>query len=212
MKKLLFLLLALPLAPVTGLAQQATETPAPQATRHDKQFLLDYYRQTAGQLEKAVAGLSEQQLHFRRAADKWSISQCLEHIIVTEQTLLGFTRQTMAQAPNPGRRKDIKLTDEEVIKGITDRSHKVKAPKEVAPSAEGKYSDPAQAIEAFRKQRNDIVAYINTLSEEDMRSRITDSPFGPVDAYHSFLYIPGHTARHTLQIEEIKADKNFPGK
>ncbi|SEK18036.1 DinB family protein [Parapedobacter koreensis] len=196
----------------------ATSTAAPllvgqsaaQEAQHDKAFLLNYCQQTYDDLENAVAGLSEEQLKFKSAPDRWSISQCLEHIILTEKMLLGFNQETLSQAPNPERRNEVKLTDEDIINGITDRSFKAQASKELTPAEAGKYTDAAVALAELRSQRTVLIDYINSLSEEDMRNRVTDSPFGPVDGYHSLLYIPGHTARHTLQIAEVKADAHFP--
>ena len=45
---------------------------------------------------------------------------------------------------------------------------------------------------------------------EELRNRVNDSPAGATDAYQSLLFLAGHTVRHTLQIEEIKAVANFP--
>lgn len=206
MKKLCFLFL-LASATVSTVTAQTADS-AKQTTQHDKAFLLNYYQETFDKLEKSVKGLSPAQLQFKPAADKWSVSQCLEHIILTEKMLLGYTQQTMSQAPNPERRKEIKLSDDDVIQGMTNRSHKAKASPELTP--EGKYTDAAVALAELRDQRKVLLAYIDGLSLEDMRNRVADSPFGPVDGYHSVLYIPGHTARHTLQIEEVKEDPNFP--
>jgi len=210
MKKLLFLLL-LAIIPGSHNTWAQTETPTP-AIQHDKKFLLDYYKETFDKLEKDVSGLSNEQLHYKPAPDKWSVSQCLEHIILTEKMLTGYVKQTMGQPANPERRSELKMTDDDIMKAITDRSFKAQAPKEIAPKAEGKYTDPAVAIKELQDQRREIIAYIEGLSLEDMRNHVTDSPFGPVDGYHSLLYIPGHTARHTLQIEEIMSDQNFPAR
>jgi len=210
MKKLLFFLITtVSFAGAYHPAWAQTE-PAVPAVQHGKQFLLDYYQQTFDNLEKAVSGLSNEQLHYKPAPDKWSVSQCLEHIIMTEQMLTGYIQKAMEQPANPERKGELKMTDDDIMRTITDRSFKAQAPKEIAPKAEGKYTDPATAVKDLREQRKVILSYIEGLSLEDMRNHISDSPFGPVDGYHSLLYLPGHTARHTLQIEEIKSDKNFP--
>lgn len=179
---------------------------------HDKDFLVNYYEQTFENLQSAVEGLSEKQLQFKAAPDKWSVSQCLEHIVLSEKQLLEYVKKAMEQEPAPERKAEVKLTDEGLIKGLTDRSFKAQAPKEMTPKEKGIYKTPDQALEELRAQRRALLEYLNDFSVEDMRSRISESPFGPVDGYHSFLYIPSHTARHTLQIEEIKAEKGFPVK
>jgi hypothetical protein len=44
-----------------------------------------------------------------------------------------------------------------------------------------------------------------------MRNHVTESPMlGAMDAYQLMLLISAHTARHTAQIEEVKAHPNFP--
>jgi glutamate formiminotransferase len=46
---------------------------------------------------------------------------------------------------------------------------------------------------------------------DDLRTHVGDHPaFGALDAYGWVLFLSGHTERHTLQIEEIKADPAFP--
>lgn len=192
----------------TVMAQnQAAET-----AQRDKAFLLDYYQQTLDGLQKAVNGLSEAQLKFQPAPDRWSISQCLEHIVQTEMALWGYAQKTISQAPNPERRSEIKIADDDMITGMTDRSFKAQASEELSPKEAGTYKDPTAAIDDLKEQRKELIGYIEGISLDDMRKRVSDSPFGPIDGYHSLLFIPAHTARHTLQIEEIKADPGFPAK
>jgi len=45
----------------------------------------------------------------------------------------------------------------------------------------------------------------------DLRERAAMHPFGQeVDAQGWFLFLSGHTLRHTAQILEVKADPGFP--
>lgn len=211
MKKLFFMLLTMLIAINSSTAQ--TTYPEPIVTKvsesdqDEKAFMLHYYQQTLDNLKKSTAGLTEEQLSFKPSPDSWSISQCLEHMILTEQMIFEFSKKGMEAPANPERRSEIKLTDEDVIAGMTDRSHKAQAPEQLDP--EGKYTDVKTAIADLEKTRKPILEYINAAPIEELRNHVGDSPLGPVDSYHSFLYIAGHTARHTAQIEEIKADKNF---
>ena len=182
-------------------------TSVSKSEQNDKKFMLDYYQQSLDNLKKATAGLTEEQLKFKPAADRWSISQCLEHIVLTEQMIFEFAKKGVEGPANPERRTEIKLSDKEVIAGMTDRSHKAKAPEQLVP--EGKYTDVETAIADLEQTREPILDYINAVPVEDLRNHVGDTPVGAVDSYQSFLYIAGHTARHTKQIEEIKADENF---
>lgn len=177
-------------------------------TAEDKAFLLDYFQKTSDNLLKNLNGLSEAQLQFKPAPDRWSVGQCVEHIILTEEMLFGMTAKLMQKAGNPERKEEIKVNEQDLIKGIIDRSQKVQAPKELQPK--GSYSSATAAVEAFKAQRDIVIEYIEKSSVKALRDHVTDSPFGPVDAYQSLLFIAGHCARHTVQIEEVKADSGFP--
>jgi hypothetical protein len=176
----------------------------------NNKFLLDYFQQTSDTLQKSIEGLSEAQMQFKPSEEQWSVSQCLEHIIMTEKMLFEMAKELLAQPANPERKEEVKITDGELIDGMTDRSFKATAPKELQP--EGKYNSPEAALQDLKNERGEILGLIEQTSVEDLRTHINDSPFGPVDAYHSLLYIAAHTARHTSQIEEVKADAGFPSK
>ncbi len=177
---------------------------------NDKKFLLDYFERTKNDLQQSVKGLNNNQLQFKASPDKWSVSQCLEHIILTEKALLDMAKGVLQKPANPERKGEVKISDDDLINGITDRTAKAKAPEALQP--EGIYTDPKTAMKALNAQRTEILTLINQNTEEDMRNHIGDSPFGPIDAYQSFLFIAGHTARHTLQLKEVKADAGFPAK
>lgn len=213
MKKLCLLLTAFVLVSFTA---RETIVPTPSnagnvgvyQTSNDKEFLLDYFQQTGNVLHKNIEGLSKEQMQYKPSAEKWSVSQCLEHIILTEEMLFEMTKEFLDKPANPERKEEVKITDQELIDGMTDRSFKAEAPNELQP--EGKYDSPEAALQDLGEQRVKILELIEKNPLEDFRNRISDSPFGPVDAYHSLLYIAAHTARHTSQIEEVKADAGFP--
>lgn len=174
----------------------------------DKEFLLDYYERTREHLEEITEDLEEAQLQYQTAEDRWSVAQVLEHIILTEQSIFGMTQEMMSNASNPERKAEVKATDEDLIMGIEDRSHKFKTSAELEPT--GKYSNAEEALADFEKQREEILNFIKETPEEEMRNHISDSPFGAIDGYQSLLFLAAHTARHTKQIEEVLADPGFP--
>lgn len=172
--------------------------------------LIQYFNETTKNLEAQVAGLSEAQLQFKPAADKWSISQCLEHIIRSEKMIFDMAKEGLAKAPQPERRKEIKVTDDNLKSMLTDRSHKFQAPKELQP--EGIYKNAEKAVSDFHAARQPVLDFIKNANAEDLRNHINDYPTGAVDGYQGLMFIAAHCARHTKQIEEIKADPNFPKK
>lgn len=183
-------------------------TNAPASFQNDRDFLLNYYQTTADNLRKGITGLNTGQMRYKPISEQWSVSQCIEHIILTEKMLFELTKESLQKPANPERKKEVKITGQQLIEGIVDRSFKAEAPESLQP--EDKYIDPATAMHAFLTQRTEILHFINNADIDDLRDHISDSPFGPVDAYHSLLFIAGHTARHTLQIEEVKESPGFP--
>jgi len=171
-------------------------------------FAMNYYGDTFKNLENAVSGLSKEQMHFKPSEESWSISQCLEHIILTENMIFGMVKENMAKPENPERRAEIKLSDKEIMAMVVDRSEKYKAPEMLI--AKGKYDDAQSAMNDLKTGRTDILYFIQKTPIADLRNRVNDSPAGATDTYQSLLFLAGHTARHTLQIEEIKSSSNFP--
>lgn len=173
----------------------------------NKEFLLNYYEETYKELKNQVKGLSETHLSFKPSPEQWSVSQTLEHIVLTEKAMFPMILELLQKPADETRKEEIK-DDQELISMLENRDHKVKTSKELSPS--GKYLDAETALQDLENQRKQILDLIERTDLQEMRNHIGDSPFGAMDAYQNFLFLAGHTARHTLQIADIKADENFP--
>jgi hypothetical protein len=208
MKNLFLFFLAMTLS-VGLLAQEAMVKPiSVNKPSNGKSYLTDYYQQTYDALERSIAGLTPAQFQFKPAPDKWSVSQCLEHIVLTEKALFDYAKKGMDAPANPEKRKEVKASDEDIINGLNDRSHKATATADLI--GQGKYVKAEDALKDLTEGRKTILTYLNTKSVDDLRSHVSESPFGAVDGFHSFLFLAAHTSRHTAQIVEVKADKQFP--
>jgi hypothetical protein len=60
---------------------------------------------------------------FKPAPDRWPIAEILEHMVVTQDYILGPVRKQLTNAPAPGER-DTKRVDEIVIDHMPDRTAK----------------------------------------------------------------------------------------
>lgn len=176
---------------------------------NDKGYVMTYLETTAVKLEKSIKGLSKEQLEYKPSKESWSIGQCLEHINATEKMFFGLTRELMEKPENVERKKEIKVTDDELIRWVHNRKDKVKSPEALEPT--GKYNTSKKALKEFKAQRADVKNYLASY-KGNLRNHITDSPAGAIDAHQSYLFIAGHTERHIAQIEEIKSHPGFPEK
>ncbi|GEM_PF-250999 len=170
--------------------------------------LLQYFGQTAENLDNQVSGLSATQLAFKPAPNQWSISQCLEHIVLSETMLFEMAKKELQKAAQPQRRGEVKVSNENLKQMMGDRTQKFQAPQELQPS--GKYTDSKTALSDFIAARAPILAYIEQANEEDLRNHISEYPTGTVNGYQNLLFIAAHMARHIKQIEEIKTNPDFP--
>lgn len=180
----------------------------PENQSNEKAFLINYFRETQDNLYKIVADLSKEQLHFKPSEESWSISQCLEHIIVTEDMIFSMVKENMKKPVNPEMRSKLIYSDKQIMEMAVDRTEKYSAPEILV--KDGKFDDSATALNELSNQRKEIYGLVENTAIDELRNRVNESPSGFSDAYQSILFIAAHTARHTLQIEEIKANPDFP--
>lgn len=100
------------------------------------------------------------------------------------------------------------MSDEDILAAMTNREYKAEASEDLLPSPTD--IDIGGRLVELRSEYDKILEHLNQFNEEALRNRIMDVPFGAVDAYQFAIFIPGHTARHTLQIEEVKGTEGFP--
>src|SRR5262245_53954634 len=67
-------------------ASPATQA-APRMTEKDREYALNQLKASREKFVNSVAGLSEAQLKFKTAPDRWSVSEVAEHITLTEDFL-----------------------------------------------------------------------------------------------------------------------------
>ncbi|HOZ84779.1 MAG TPA: DinB family protein [Niabella sp.] len=169
---------------------------------------MSYFLETTSNLTNSLKGLSDEQFNFKQSVEHWSINECIQHLVLVEKLLAKKFRSIMQQPSNAEQRMEIKITDSDFVKKVEDRSNKVKAIEQYLPI--GLYKNSEEAMLHFVTQRNELKKYILQYSEQDMRNHVIFGPFGTLDAYQYALLSTAHIARHTKQIEEVKADKNYP--
>jgi hypothetical protein len=174
----------------------------------ERKFAIDYYQKTKARLFKDLKGLSDAQLHFKADTGRWSVYECTEHIALSETMIWQWIKSTEKQPATPDKRSEVKATSDEVMKMVSDRSHKVKTVPPLEP--EKKFTDAKAALDAFTARRDSTIYYIRS-TQDDLKDHFIQLPgLGTIDLYQALLFLAAHTERHTLQIEEVMADPNFP--
>ena len=198
--------LALALA---SMAQTAV-TPAPTTlSPEEREVALKSLQATHDAFLKSIEGLSEKQWRFKPAPDRWSVAEVSEHITIAESSIFGLVQSKFMTSPaDSAKRAEVAGKDEIVLMKVPDRSHKVQAPEFLKPTS--RWATEAELIKAFEDSRQVTMDYIRT-TNDDLRDHFGPHPvLGMLDAYQWILLISAHCERHTRQIEEVKADPNFP--
>lgn len=200
MKRQLLLILGLVIAGYLVTAQSTL-------SKTERTKAADHLRASQKELMETLEGLSVKQLHFKPSNDVWSIAECMEHIAISENNIFGIVASTLQTKPDPSLRSEVKMTDDQLITMIESRERKVKTRPEAAPN--NQFNGFDGAVDSFTSKRKSNLKYVET-TQDDLRNRYFDFPFGKVDAYQVILFMSGHTKRHIDQIKELMADGDFP--
>ncbi len=155
----------------------------------------------------ALDGLSDAQLNYKPDAETWSLAEITEHLAITENMIFGMVTESLKTPADPSRRGEVKMTDEQILGFIEDRSTKIKTQEPMEPT--GQFGDFESALEVFKDSREDHIDYIKD-TDDDLRNHYAQFPFGTLDGLQVVLFMAGHTDRHVQQMHELMSDADFP--
>lgn len=174
----------------------------------DRQKLMEHLEQSRKAFLASIEDVSESQWKYKPAADKWSIAEIAEHVTLSESMIEAMVLKAAAEAKPAEKRSQ--ATDEKIGEMILNRDRKLQAPEVLKPAS--KFASRAELVKAFEDARAKTVAGAKAYPH-DMRSILLPNPvFGELDLQQNYLFLSGHTLRHTAQIEEVKKSEGYPSK
>jgi len=177
-------------------------------SKKERKTSTDLMKRTKTDVFAAIKGLSEAQLNYRSAPEKWTAKECVYHIAISEKNLWAMLESSLKSAATPEKRREIKITDEQLVKMMEDRSTRFKTFESFEPK-NTPFKSLDDALSYFKDLRQEHIKYLKATSE-DMRNHLVQLPFGWLDCYQLSLMISSHSNRHSQQITEIKSDPGFP--
>ena len=196
-----YLLLALLV--ITGLAGTITST---SITGKERKLVANYLKDTKNDVLKSVKGLSKAQLNFKPSSgDKCSIKECIYHAAFSEKSLWDLMQCTLKQPANPEKRAEIKWADEKLIQAADNCNH------EEFELRKKSFKTIDEALESFKITRAEHFKYMKGTTE-DLRNHVAQTAHGWLDCYQLCLLMSAYSKHYLQQIEEIKADPNFPSR
>ena len=188
MASLILAILVLPL-----MAQAPETKSSARLTEKDREFAINQLKASREKFVNAVAGLSEAQLKFKSAPDRWSVAEVAEHITLSEDFLFNIlTNSVLKSQATPD--KERKVTDEQVLAVVTDRSVKAQAPEPLKPAS--KWKDIAETMREFERRRSNTIDFLKS-TKVDLRSHFSSfGNRGEIDALQWFLVISALRTSH----------------
>jgi len=168
----------------------------------------------ARQAQDSFGRLSAAQLNWRPDAARWSVAQCLEHLVTANRQM-----QQAAQDALGGTARRNLWTRLPVWPGLMGRmlvrsqapqtTRKFKAPSVAQPSS----SDiPADIVQRFVDQHRTIVAWVQVVDEQRAIGVIMTSPFVRAITYSVLdgcRLMVAHDHRHLQQAARVLQDRAF---
>jgi hypothetical protein len=145
----------------------------------------------------AVDGVTEAVSLARPSPDRWSVLECLEHVVLVEERFQGWLENgtSIASVPKPEN-------EGRLFNMVTDRSFKVTAPEAVVPS--GRFRALKEAVLAFNTYRDRSVNIVKDRAEALYTIGAQHARFGELNGVEVIHLIAGHARRHAAQIREMR--------
>lgn len=177
-------------------------------------YVIDEMRKISDDARSSFGSLSAEQLNWKPAEKSWSVGQCLEHLILTNEQFYpefdklatGTRRNTFWENYSPftgffGRF---------LIKAVTEDSKKAKAPsKSIVPPSEL----PADIVESFVTHIEKVNEKLTACADADREKTVVTSPFLAVMTYKlddAYSVLVEHTKRHIRQAKRVMQAEGFP--
>jgi DinB superfamily len=147
----------------------------------------------------AAEGVSEAQAKVSPAPGRWSVLECVEHIVITEGRFLGWLQNPIADpAPPVDKEKEAKL-----LVGVASRAQRVQAPEPARPT--GRFATLAEAFERFDAARANSIRFAEGQGAGLYTLAAKHPFFGVCNGAEVMVLMAAHARRHAAQIREIRS-------
>lgn len=155
-----------------------------------------------GKLLQHLNSLSDDVLYFKAQADKWSIVEVIEHLVMAEENMLAqLTDVTSAQTLDP---QDRSAKNYHIVIKVMTKDIPVDVPdKSMEPHGQ---ISLAELLVRWDDTRKKTRAYINGIDSEKVGDLVYRHPFaGPLDMAETLRFIDVHFDNHMRHIDKIEA-------
>jgi len=204
--------------------------PRPDLRSEELRASREELRLAGEEAKELAAGLTSGQLWWRPEPDRWSVGQCLEHLVLAGEAYL----EVLDDAIEEGRRRELRTEGSyspnlvgRWLPGVLDpppglkipapRRIRPRPPERKAPDAAGgdgaPLDDEAGPLPDFLALRNRFEERLAAADGLDLGRLRVPSPFVPLirfDLGSAFRVIAAHERRHLWQARQVREAEDFP--
>jgi hypothetical protein len=181
------------------------------------QTVVDETEKTSDEATKLARWLSEEQLNWKPAPDRWSIAQCLEHLALTTEkfdpyfTLAIERGREKWPVSSAAKYRPSRLGGWLIKQLLPEAAKKVPAPKVFRPAETVAIEG---ALEHFLKAQTDFLGFVQRAEGLDYNKTKLRSPVTFLMRYSladAFVITVVHGQRHLGQARRVRETQGFPG-
>lgn len=169
----------------------------------------------AQEVTNAFAHLRADQLNWKPEPAKWSVGQCIDHLIVTNTTYFPTLRRIAAGNKETTLWEKVPFLPaffgKALIKSFQpEAQHKLQSPRVFKPA---KSTIPADIIERFVNHQQELMELIRKTEGADHSKLVITSPASRFVTYSledAFTIMLVHERRHIGQAKRVLAHELFP--
>lgn len=184
----------------------------------DTKFVQDTFKKGELAMSKVKAEfsvLSPSQLNWKPAPERWSVGECLEHLILSNSPYFPVFEQIRAgtyEMPAWARWSPFSGLFGRLLVSMTEETakRKVKAPKISRPSAS---EIDAGIVGHFETHQEKLLGYVESFENVDLDTTFVVSPLAKIATYSlrdALTILVQHEHRHINQAIRVTQGENFP--
>lgn len=177
--------------------------------------LLEELAAVGREAREVFGRLSAAQLNWKPSAERWSVGQCFDHLIVTnrcffpdlERVAAGTYRSSLWGRVSPLSGFFARL----ILKALDpEKGRKTKAPRVFEPARSDVAAD---VMQKFAAHQEELSAKLRATAGADLRGLKVTSPVSPVATYSLFdayRIVVAHERKHFEQARRVTRTEGFP--
>ncbi len=184
-------------------------------TEEERAQLLDLLDESELFFLSSLAGVSDAQWNFKSAPERWSVGECAEHIMRSNEALLASAQIALDRDPDPDWFEKTSGKSELLIRVMPNRNPGgaggASAPQEIRPTGE---FTRTEIVRGFKELYGTIRTWVEEM-DRPLKEHLESHSFpffDPLNAYQWAIYVPLHTIRHTKQMIEVMETEGYPGR